>query len=319
MKMLIKVGFAGCGRISRRHFDAIRATDGIGIGVVCDILEERAKSAAAELNVPYVTGIKDIGGMDVIAIATPSGMHPKNVMEAITETDAKYIVCEKPVSLTVREAVEMYKCANKYNKVILPVYQNRYNPLVIFIKDLICSGKLGKIFQFNFNILWNRNEDYYKNSWHGSADLDGGVLYTQASHYVDMMLFLFGEIKEAKGFGGRLRELDVLDSVSSAVLFKNGVVGSFNATVCAYRKNYLTEATIIAEKGNIRLSGANLNTIEYWDVDKMEKPDLDFNLEHIYGKGHNILYNYIASGDYSKFPSLEEVLSGIALMEKLSF
>lgn len=316
----IRVGFVGCGRISKRHFEAIASNDGIDIVTVCDVDEEKAKKASKELNVPYVTDLRQIRDVDVLTIATPSGMHPRNVVEAVQSTNAPYIICEKPVSLTVREAVEMFKVAKQHNKTILPVYQNRYNPLVDFTKKLICSGKIGKIFQFNVNVFWNRNDNYFfNNGWHGSIDLDGGVLYTQASHYVDMLLFFFGPIREAKGLGGRLRGFDTQDSVSAVMLFDSGVVGSLNATVCAYRENYRTEATIIAEKGTIRLSGTNLNTIEHWDVENMEKPDMDFTLDHIYGKGHNTLYEYIVKQRFDQFPLYEEVISGISLMEKLSY
>ena len=136
---------------------------------------------------------------------------------------------------------------------------------------------------------------------------------------MDMLLFLFGEVKEAKGFGGRLRELEVQDSVSAVCEFKNGTVGSLNTTISTYRKNYLTELTIIGQKGTLRLSGTNLNTIDFWDVEGMEKPDMDFKLDHIYGKGHDKMYEHIVNNRLELFPTYEEVLSGISLMEKLSY
>lgn len=319
MKKNIQVGFVGCGRISNRHFEAIDATPGISVGMVCDIVNEKAKKAGERNGVSYVTDLRDIQGMDVITVATPSGAHPRNVMEIAAFTDASYIVCEKPVSLTVREAVEMLETAKRYGKTLLPVYQNRYNPLVGFTRELITSGTLGRVYQFNINVFWNRNDDYYRDGWHGTIDMDGGVLYTQASHYVDMLLFFFGPIREAKGLGGKTRGFPVQDTISSVILFENGTVGSLNATVCAYRQNYRTEATIIAQNGNIRLSGTNLNTIEYWDVKGMDKPDMDFTIDHIYGKGHDTMYSYIVNEKWDMFPSHSEVIAGISLMEKLSF
>ena len=101
--------------------------------------------------------------------------------------------------------------------------------------------------------------------------------------------------------------------------FNSGIVGSLNATVSAYEKNYETEFTLIAEKGIIRLAGTNLNTIRHWNVEGMDKPDMDFTLEHVYGKGHNTMYEYIAKEEWDKFPSREDILSGIHLMEKLSY
>ena len=170
------------------------------------------------------------------------------------------------------------------------------------------------------NIFWNRNDEYYSGGgWHGTQHLDGGVLYTQASHYVDMLLYLFGPVDEAKGHGGRLRGLEVQDSISAAIKHENGAVGSLNCTVSTFRKNYQTEFTIIGSKGTVRLQGTNLHTIEFWDVEGMEKPDMDFTIDHIYGKGHDTMYRYIVDGQWDMFPTRDEVLSGIELMERLSF
>lgn len=315
----MKVALVGCGRISKRHVEAISETKGIEITMVCDIIEERAKALAEKLGLPYVCDYKKIRGVDVISVLTPSGDHPRHAAEIAETSDASYIVCEKPISLTVREADELFKRVDKAGKVLLPVYQNRYNPLIVMIKDLIASGRLGKIYQFICNVLWNRNDDYFKIGWHGTRALDGGVLYTQASHYVDMVHYFFGELVSGKGQGGFLRGMEVFDTVSAVMRFQSGVVGSLNATISAYQQNYETEFTLIAEKGIIRLAGTNLNTIRHWNVEGMEKPDLDFHLDHIYGKGHNKMYEYIASGSWEMFPSREDVLSGIHLMEKLSY
>lgn len=314
-----KIALVGCGRISNRHIEAINDTEGVEVALVCDIIEKRAKETAKLLGVPYVTDYKDIKGVDVISVLTPSGNHPEHAAEIAENTDAKYIVCEKPLSLTVREVHELFSRIDKAGKTLLPVYQNRYNPLVVMLKELIDSGKLGKMHQFICNVLWNRNDAYFDIDWHGTRSLDGGVLYTQASHYVDMVHFFFGELVSGKGQGGMLRGLEVYDSVSAVMRFKSGVVGSLNTTVSAYEKNYETEFTLIAENGIIRLAGTNLNTIRHWNVKGIDKPDMDFTLDHVYGKGHNTMYEYIAKGMWDKFPSREDVLSGIHLMEKLSY
>lgn len=314
-----KIALVGCGRISKRHVEAIQAVDGLDIAVVCDIDADKGRALADQLQVPYEPDYTRITGVDVISVLTPSGWHPRHVAEIAEQTDAPYIVCEKPVSLTVREAHEMLDRVDAAGKHFLPVYQNRYNPLVAFIKGLIDQGALGTLYQFSCNIFWNRNDDYFAIDWHGTRSLDGGVMYTQASHYVDMMHFFFGEAVESKGIGGSLRGLEVQDSISAVCEFERGIVGTINATVSTYRQNYQTEFTLIAEKGTIRLSGTNLNTITFWDVDGMEKPDMDFTLDHIYGKGHDTLYRYLAEERWEMFPSRRDVLSGIRLMERLSY
>ncbi|MCK4813288.1 MAG: Gfo/Idh/MocA family oxidoreductase [Candidatus Marinimicrobia bacterium] len=314
-----KIALVGCGRISKRHIDAISDTQGVEIVLVCDIIESRARKTAEDLGVPYVTDYRKIKNVDVISVLTPSGNHPQHAAEIAEFTDAPYIVCEKPISLTVREAHELFSRVDKAGKTLLPVYQNRYNPLIMMVKELIDNQKFGKVYQFICNILWNRNDAYFDIDWHGTRSLDGGVLFTQASHYVDMVHYFFGELVSGKGQGGLLRGLEVYDSISAVMRFNSGVVGSLNATVNVYEKNYETEFTLIAEKGIIRLAGTNLNTIRYWNVEGMERPDIDFQLDHIYGKGHNTMYDYIAREKWEMFPSREDILSGIHLMEKLSY
>ncbi len=314
-----KIALVGCGRILPRHIEAIAANPELSIALLCDKDEAKAKVASQRLGVPYLTDYRQIRGVDIISVLTPSGLHPRHVSNVAELTDAAYVVCEKPLSLTLREAYEVYRRVAKAGKVLLPVYQNRYNPLVAYVKNLIDSGRLGKVHQFICNVLWNRNDDYFKIDWHGTRELDGGVLYTQASHYVDMVHYFFGDVVEHKGIGGSLRGLEVYDSVAAAMSFQNGTVGTINATVSTYRENYRTEFTLIAERGTLRLAGTNLNTIEYWDVAGLEKPNIDFTLDHVYGKGHDTLYQYIADERWDMFPSRKDVLSGIRLMEMLSY
>ena len=314
-----KIALVGCGRILDRHIEALTANPGLQIAVVCDRSEERARAAGDRLGVPHLTDYRHIRGVDIAAVLTPSGLHPQHAAEIAECTDTPRVLCEKPLSLTLREAYELFRRVDRAGKVLLPVYQNRYNPLVAYVKGLIDGGRLGRIHQFICNVLWNRDDDYFKIDWHGTRELDGGVLYTQASHYVDMVHYFFGEVVEHKGIGGSLRGLEVYDSVSAAMSFHSGTVGTINATVSTYRRNYRTEFTLIAEKGTLRLAGTNLNTIEFWDVDGLPKPEIDFTIDHVYGKGHDTLYRYIVEERWDMFPSRKDVLSGIRLMEMLSY
>jgi UDP-N-acetyl-2-amino-2-deoxyglucuronate dehydrogenase len=313
------LALVGCGRISKRHIEAVQAVDGIDVTLVCDIDEKKAGAVSSQLSVPYITDYKKLKDVDFVAVLTPSGMHPRHVIEIAGHTDVPYIICEKPVSLTSREVFEMLDEVAKAGKVLLPVYQNRYNPLVTFMKELIESGRLGRIYQFVCNIFWNRNNEYFNIDWHGTKAYDGGVFYTQASHYVDMIHFLFGKIKNAYGVGGDLRRFEVHDTISAICEMESGTVGALNATISVYRANFMTELTVIGEKGTVRLSGTNLNRIDFWDVENMEKPDMDFTIDHQYGKGHDKMYEYIVTRQWEKFPSQEDVLSGIQMMERISF
>ena len=313
------VALIGCGRISNRHIEAIEAHPNLRVAVACDVQMDRAQAVAQRTGARPTTDMLDIAEADIVSILTPSGMHPRHAIAVAEGTHVPNIVVEKPIALTVRESLELFHRVEGAGKRLLPVYQNRYNPLVAYIRDLVKSGALGRVHHFICDVLWNRNDAYFAIDWHGTRDLDGGVLYTQASHYVDMLHFLFGEIDEYSGVGGNLRQLEVHDSVAAAMKFKNGTVGTLNATVDAFGGNLATELTLIAEKGNIRLSGTNLNEIVLWNVEGMEKPHLDFKLDHQYGKGHNTLYEHIVNENWDAFPSKEDVFSGIRLMERLSY
>jgi len=315
----LKLALVGCGRISKRHIEAVQAVDGIDIVTVCDRDENKAKAVSEQLSVPYLTDYRQLRDVDIVSVLTPSGMHPHHVIELAELTNIPYIVCEKPVSLTQREVYEMFDRVKNAGKILLPVYQNRYNPLIAFLKQLIDTGKLGQIHQFVCNVFWNRNDDYFKIDWHGTKAYDGGVFYTQASHYVDMIHFLFGKVRNAYGVGGNLRQFEVHDSISSICEMESGTVGALNATISVYNTNYLTELTVIGEKGTVRLSGTNLNQIDFWNVEGMEKPDMDFTLDHQYGKGHHTMYEYIVQKKWEMFPSYEDVMNGIRLMERISF
>ncbi|MCF7928129.1 MAG: Gfo/Idh/MocA family oxidoreductase [Spirochaetales bacterium] len=315
----MKAGIIGCGRIARRHIEAIQKTKGIELTAVCDSDNVRANELADEFGVQAVESIEDLREIDVLAVTTPSGLHPEHVVQATRVDGVSTILCEKPVSLTVRETVKMYKAAQERGISLLPVYQNRYNPLIDYLHNILDQGRLGKIYQFAINVFWNRNDEYFQIGWHGTLDIDGGVLFTQASHYVDMLLYFFGPIREAKGLSGDLRNLEVHDSVSAVCKFESGTVGSLNATVSTYRKNYATELVIIAEKGTIRASGQNLSQFDFFDVEGIEPPDIDFTADNAHKRGHEELYRYLMEKRYDMFPTYQEVLDGIALMEKLSF
>ena len=103
----VKLALVGCGRVSKRHIEAVQAVDGIDIAVVCDIDESKVKKVSEQLSVPYLTDYKKLMDVDVVSVMTPSGMHPRHVIELAECTNIPYIVCEKPISLTQREVFEM--------------------------------------------------------------------------------------------------------------------------------------------------------------------------------------------------------------------
>lgn len=321
MKRVLNIALVGCGRISKRHVDAINNNKNLKIVGVCDIDADKATELSTKLKVPYVTKYTDLNkiwyDIDIVSVLTPSGMHPRHCTDISHHINCRHIVCEKPIALTCREAIEMSEIIKKNKKILIPVYQNRYNPIIKTIKEIIDLKILGQLYHFTCNIYWNRNDEYYKDSWHGTSVYDGGVLFTQASHYMDMLLYLFGNVEKYNSVGGNIRGKQVFDTVSCSMSFINGVVGSLNATNSVCKSNFNTEFNLFGEKGTICLDGTNLNNIKHWDVCDVKKPK-QYDIKHIYGNGHDILYKNIRLGKYEEFPNIKEVIYGIKLMENLS-
>ena len=318
---MLNVALVGCGRISPCHVDAVKANaDRFRIAWVCDRDEAKARALAEELGCGWTCDMFALSGkgIDVASVLTPSGLHPRHLIDLAEKTDIPAFIGEKPLALHAADAEKVFDAFAKAGKRLYPVYQNRYNPIVVRLKEMIDAGAFGRIHQFAFNVYWRRDADYYAIDWHGTRDLDGGVLFTQASHFIDMLHFFFGPLESFRGFTGNHRALDIADSASVSMRFANGAVGTLNATVSVYDADYMTEFTLIAEKGTVRLGGVNLNHIEFWNVEGVGKPALDFEIAHQYGLGHRKLYAHVAEGRGDLFADRATLVSGIRLMETVS-
>jgi predicted dehydrogenase len=181
------------------------------------------------------------------------------------------------MALTVRDCGEMISAAEKASRRLFVIKQNRFNPPVAAVKRLIEEDRLGKIYSAQLNCFWNRNEDYYKNSWKGTKKLDGGTLFTQFSHFVDLFYWMFGDVKEVSGFMGNLGHKDIIefeDTGCISLLFYSGAIGTINYTVNSYKKNMEGSLTIFGEKGTVKIGGQYLNELEYQNIENYEIKDL---------------------------------------------
>ena len=274
--MDIKFAIVGCGRIAQRHAEHIKNTEGCILIACCDIVGEKASLLAEKYNAMAYENIDNIlnnDDIDIISVCSPNGLHAEHSIKGLRS--GKHILCEKPMALSSFDCGEMIQQAEKSNKRLFIIKQNRYNPPVKAVKELISNGKLGKIYNIQLSCFWNRNEDYYKNSWKGTKELDGGTLFTQFSHFIDLLFFLNGDIKETKSFGDNFQHKNIIEFEDSGVValkFKNGAIGTINYTVNSFRKNMEGSLTIFAEKGTIKIGGQYLNELEYFEVADMETP-----------------------------------------------
>ncbi len=294
----INFAIIGCGRIAQRHAEHITKTDRCNLVACFDIVNEKALTLADKYNAKSFGKIQDLldnPNIDVVSVCSPNGLHAEHSILALN--NAKHVLCEKPMATNSYDCGRMINAAEKANKRLFIIKQNRYNPPVEAVKQLIEDGHLGKIFNIQLSCFWNRNENYYENSWKGTNDLDGGTLYTQFSHFIDLLYYLNGDIKEVSGFCGNYMHDDIIefeDTGAIAMKFHNGAIGTINYTVNAYSKNMEGSLTLFGNRGTVKIGGQYLNELEYFDVSHMEHaPKLEIgNKANNYGEYKGSMSNH---------------------------
>ena len=223
---------------------------------------------------------------DVVNIVTPHQMHADMSIDALKK--GFNVLVEKPMALTSDDCDRMNNAAIASGKKLWVVKQNRFNVPIRLAKEVIDSNRLGKIFIVKCDVLWNRYQGYYDDSpWRGVKECEGGSLYTQASHFIDLLVWWFGDIISAQtNIETQNHQIETEDTGLSVVKFSNNALGSIIWTTCVYNKNYEGSITIIGEKGTIKIGGQYLNKIEYWDVEGYPLPEgIDFSDKpNAYGK-----------------------------------
>jgi predicted dehydrogenase len=293
----INFAIVGCGRIAQRHAEHIHNTIGCNLVATCDIEFDKAqKLADAYVSIPYssIEELLENKNVDILSICSPNGLHAHHSILGLNA--GKHVLCEKPMALSAYDCGEMIKAAEKANKRLFVIKQNRYNPPVAAVKTLIEDGQLGKISSVQLSCFWNRNENYYANSWKGTKELDGGTLYTQFSHFVDLLYYLIGDVKEVKAYGGNFQHQGIIEFEDTGVVilkFHNGAIGTINYTVNSYKKNMEGSLTIFGDKGTVKIGGQYLNELEYQQIEGVEITKLEQgNKANNYGEYQGSMSNH---------------------------
>jgi UDP-N-acetyl-2-amino-2-deoxyglucuronate dehydrogenase len=273
----LKFGIIGCGRIAQRHAEHIQKTG--KLIAVCDIEVKKARALGEKYGAKSYELVQDMlsahPDMDVIAVCSPNGLHARHSIQALKA--GFHVLCEKPMALSVQDCGDMINTAEKSNRRLFIVKQNRFNPPVAAVKQLIDEDRLGRIYSVQLNCFWNRNDEYYRNSWKGTKALDGGTLFTQFSHFIDLLYWIVGDVKEANAFLGNYHHQDIIefeDTGCISLKFYNGAIGTINYTVNSFTKNMEGSLTIFGEKGTVKIGGQYLNELEYQKIDGYEIKDL---------------------------------------------
>ena len=257
---------AGCGRIAQRH--AIHMQPYGRLVAVCDTVPGKAHALAAEYGCAAFTALEDMLAAgpvpDVVAICTPNGLHAKHSIQCLAA--GAHVLCEKPMAITAADCLDMMAMAEQTGRQLFIVKQNRFNPPVAAVKELLSRGGLGAIYSVQLNCFWNRNADYYAGSWKGTLQLDGGTLYTQFSHFIDLLYWFFGDVQQVQAITANSAHKGIIEFEDSGVVtlqFNNGIIGGMHYTVNSYRHNMEGSLTIFGEKGTIKIGGQYLNELEY--------------------------------------------------------
>jgi predicted dehydrogenase len=270
MSEKLKFAIVGCGRIAQRHAEHIAGKG--KLAGVCDIVNEKADLLASAYKTKAWYSIEDMlageKDIDVVVICSPNGLHAEHAVKALQA--GFHVLCEKPMAIKTSDCGAMIQAAEKANKRLFAIKQNRYNPPVAAVKKIVDEGRLGKINSLQLNCFWNRNEDYYQNSWKGTQDMDGGTLFTQFSHFIDLLYWIVGDVEKAQAFTGNFVHEGIIEFEDTGVVilqFANGAIGTINYTVNSFAKNMEGSLTLFGEKGTVKIGGQYLNELEYQSID----------------------------------------------------
>jgi len=327
----LRAALIGCGRIgTKKHIEAFAAnSDLIDLVAVCDLVPEKAERAAEEYKnrcelcvvrcgektltnnlqpttcndqrMPSV--ITDYSKLcaddiDFVTIATESGNHYKNTIDFLSA--GKHVLVEKPMALSSEHMDQMIALSREKNLKLAVCVQNRFNPPVQELRKAIDSGKFGRVFTATARILWNRNEEYYKQgSWRGTWAMDGGTIMNQCAHNIDLLQWMLGgEVQEIFAMTENYNHpyIETEDFGAAIVRFKNGSIGIIEGTANVYPRNLEETLSVFGEKGTVVLGGLAVNKIQTWKFEGEEShpfmnlPDPDT----VYGSGHITVFKDFA-------------------------
>lgn len=298
----IRLAVVGCGRISRNHFGAIEQhQDNIELKAVCDVDTNVLKEHVDKYGVKGYTRLDELleqDKPDIISICTPSGIHPEQAILAATA--GVHVMTEKPMATRWKDGLRMVRACDNAGVTLFVVKQNRCNSTLQLLKRAIDEKRFGKINMVHLNVFWSRPQEYYDQArWRGTWELDGGAFMNQASHYVDLIDWLFGPVDSVQAMTGTLgRDIEVEDTGVLNVRWRSGALGSMAVSMLTYPKNLEGSITILGEKGTVRIGGVAVNDIQHWEFE--DERDYDNNIKNanyettsVYGFGHPLYYKNV--------------------------
>lgn len=326
---MLKFALVGCGRIATRHSDLLggKKIKGAELVAVADLQIERAQKLGTKFNVPAYADMHEMMQKekpDVVTVLTQSGLHAEHVAD-LAQYGA-HIIVEKPMALTLEDADTMIETCDRHGVKLFVVKQNRFNVPVIALREALEAGRFGKLVMGTVRVRWCRPQSYYdQDAWRGTWAYDGGVLTNQASHHIDLLEWMLGDVESvfAKSITA-LVDIEAEDTAIVILKFKNGALGVIEATTAIRPKDLEGSISILGETGSVEIGGFAVNEMKHWnfstplagDKDVVEK--FSVNPPNVYGFGHHAYYDHVVDCIKNERQALVDGFAGRRSLELIN-
>ncbi len=275
----IKFAVIGQGHIGKRHAEMVRRNPETELVAVCDVLSKE-KLGLNDLKEKFYTSAEELlkahPEVEVVNVCTPNGLHAEHALKILSS--GRHAVIEKPMALHRQDCEQLISMALQKHKQVFCVMQNRYSPPSVWMKEIVEKKILGDIYMVQLNCYWNRDERYYtKGNWKGKQDLDGGTLFTQFSHWIDLLYWLFGDITDIQAKFADFNHSSLTDFEDSGFVnfrFVNGGLGSINYSTSVWDKNLESSITVMGSKGSVKVGGQYMDKVENCHIKDYTMPSL---------------------------------------------
>ncbi len=269
------------GHIGRRHATLVSRHASAEVVALIDVRPELQADLAAEFPaVPFFASLAAYlqtgPAADVLTVATPNGLHAPQAVAGLRH--GLHVVIEKPIALSTADAETIVRTAEQAGRLAFGVMQNRYSPPAAWLKQVVNEGRLGQVFLVQLNCFWNRDARYYRpGGWKGTQALDGGTLFTQFSHFVDLLYWVFGDVTN---LSARFRDFthtgltEFEDSGLVTFDLVRGGSGTLSYSTAVWDRNLESSLTVVAEHGSLRIAGQYMDKVEYCHLQNYQMPNL---------------------------------------------
>lgn len=301
---VLNFALVGCGRIAKRHSEllGLKQIRNAKLVAVCDLAREKAEKIAAEFSVPHFADMHEMMravNIDVVVVLTESGKHAEHVVALAPY--GKHIVVEKPMALTLDDADAMIHACDEFGVKLFVVKQNRFNVPVLKLRQALEAGRFGKLVLGTVRVRWCRKQAYYdQDPWRGTWSLDGGVLTNQASHHVDLLEWMMGEVDSVFAMSTTaLANIEAEDTAVVTLRFRNGALGVIEATTAARPTDLEGSISVLGEGGMVEIGGFAVNKMKAWSFtlpqgdDDSVMENYSVNPPNVYGFGHQAYYEHV--------------------------